>query len=538
MLLRDRYLLVSVFFVASVQLVHAQCSPSISLSRPSNRDTAVLLPMNNSRTWTVSQRFEDSTEHPLNVSIPDANFWLTWMDSDNSNTDGGITAQSYQVQDFNNSTCLKSYIQPFNFTSSSTEFVIGEPTRIWWAEGTTQGNVTVRVSTLGARDDDKQTQDMDTIIVPASNITLVDGQGEGFDWYPSISPRASFILTLGDERGLASGGSLFGVTTSTQYLCAYQMNGTYAFLQRMLMYALLLFGTVGLFTASNWMTGPFLGAAMAYAGATAIHAIILAFSSREADQRGTIDLDSLPIFQILSVCLYLCAPLLMGSYGLRRRTGNMPSTVLIVCAWGTLIAIGFFCSIVIHPTAVPPCAPTNITFSDGSIRSISPNTGDCASLCPQKTSILRMAGEAQMESSTITVSHVFGGLRSFGWFIGPCCTLFILLSIPLAAKVPLAESSSDIFGEAGRMLLAPFRSKSDSGERGVALLVICLTAVGCPDWSLAQERVAAVGQWGPWVTVAIASGAAVLLVLMSSTRYGEEKREPANQDVYWPTTQL
>ncbi|KAJ7617949.1 hypothetical protein FB45DRAFT_1063485 [Roridomyces roridus] len=313
------------------------------------------------------------------------------------------------------------------------------------------------------------------------------------------------------------------------------MNGTYTFLQRMLLYALLLFGVIGLFTASNWMTGPFLGAAMAYAGAGAIHAIILAVSSHRADQRGTIDLDSLPIFQILAVCVYLYPPLFMCSYSLRRRTGYMHSTVVIVCAWGILIASGFICTMTTKPSTIPPCALANITLSDGSIRSVAPDIGACASFCSTKSSIHRTAGQAQIQSSTITVSHVFRGLSVLGIVMGISCTIFMMVALILAVAALFSESPLDLLivmrevvRDAGRIARQRHKRRDSPA---VMLYLIVVAVVGGPialivqvfqgenylrKARLAQETVTAVGQWGPWVTVALASIAAVFFVLMSS----------------------
>ncbi|KAJ7617950.1 hypothetical protein FB45DRAFT_216329 [Roridomyces roridus] len=164
-------LFVPVLSLLSTDVHAARCTPDLLLTRPSNMDTAVLLPWNDSQTWAVSQRFDDNVGHAINFSIPYPEFWLTWMDSKSSNK-GWIAAELYLLADFSNSTCSTVYTQPFNFTSSSEDFVIGEPTRIWWAGGTTQGNISVRVTTLGRT----QRQDMDTLHQTFNNLLVSLGK--------------------------------------------------------------------------------------------------------------------------------------------------------------------------------------------------------------------------------------------------------------------------------------------------------------------------------------------------------------------------
>ncbi|KAJ6448147.1 hypothetical protein C8R45DRAFT_1134453 [Mycena sanguinolenta] len=314
--------------------------------------------------------------------------------------------------------------------------------------GTDQRNVTLHVITLGKQNTDVGTWDMRSTVVPVLNITEIDGQGIGFDWRPSISPSTPFIITLGDERGIASGGSPSSAHTSLKLDdCHRKLKAS----------------------------GPFLGGAMAYAGAAAVHSIIILTSSQQASQKCTIDLDSIPIFQILSVCLYLCAPLLMCSHHVREHTGDASATVLVVCAWGLLIAVGFFCAITICPTAILPCGPFNSTMLDGSVLSTPPDPVQCATLCTKNSSVLRSLGEAQSQSSNITVSHVFGSPKHWGFFIGAFCSPCVLLATVFAIFDP--HGGVDMLTGLGEMMNKPTRRRP---SEVITRYMIMFTLVAVP----------------------------------------------------------
>ncbi|KAJ7174184.1 hypothetical protein C8R43DRAFT_1119550 [Mycena crocata] len=426
---------------------------------------------------------------------------------------------------------------------ASKEFVIGVPNRIWWDAGKTAGNVTFRVTTLGAG---RHTAwDTRTSVISIPDITEVEGQGVGFDWHPSIEPWASFVITLGDDRGIGSGGSLRGTAASPAFLCAYQMSGTYPVLQRLLLYILFLLGTIGLFTASGWLTGPFLGGAMAYAGSAAIHSIIILASSNKSSQKGTIDLDAIPIFQILSVCLYLCAPLLLGSYTLRKHTGETSATVVVVSVWAVLIIVGFFCSLLVEgPAAIAPCAPYNATLPDGTYRTVPTDAGLCAEMCAIKSSLIREVGEAEMLDSTITLHGVFGGLWELGFFVGIACAIGVTSITIVTIFAPNAGGGAltammELGGTSTTRSTRPRARRSrrvKKGDSGPACLVFFIL-VAAPialviQLALGEHRLAkaalvseksyAVGQWGPWVMVGLALVSSVFFLLTSSTRYGAE----------------
>ncbi|KAJ7930047.1 hypothetical protein B0H13DRAFT_913204 [Mycena leptocephala] len=346
------------------------------------------------------------------------------------------------------------------------------------------------------------------------------GQGVGFDWIPSIRPDAAFIITLGDDRGIGSGGSLRGFANSSpSFLCAYQMSGSYPVLQRLLLYLLFLFGTIGMFTASSWMTGPFLGGAMAYSGSAAIHSIIILASSNKASQKGTIDLDGIPIFQILAVCLYLCAPLYLGSSLLQIRTGDTSATVLVVGAWAILIIVGFFCSIVVDaPQAILPCIPRNTTTSIGTIATIPADTDLCAELCASRSSLIRSLGEAQMNDARVTLHGVFKYLYDLGWFVGMACAIGVTAVIFATIMAPnsghelmaaLSECNDPSRSSStGRRRRRGRRSnKSDSGPACIIVFILVAAPVALviqialgehllAKAALVSEKSYAVGQWG------------------------------------------
>lgn len=303
----------------------------------------------------------------------------------------------------------------------------------------------------------------------------------------------------------------------------------------------------------NVLLGPFLGGAMAYSGSAAIHSIIILASSNKASQKGTIDLDGIPIFQILAVCLYLCAPLYLGSSLLQIRTGDTSATVLVVGAWAILIIVGFFCSIVVDaPQAILPCIPRNTTTSIGTIATIPADTGLCAELCASRSSLIRSLGEAQMNDARVTLHGVFKYLYDLGWFVGMACAIGVTAVIFATIMAPnsghelmaaLSECNDPSRSSStGRRRRRGRRSnKSDSGPACIIVFILVAAPVALviqialgehllAKAALVSEKSYAVGQWGPWVTVGLAFVASVFLLLTSSTRYGPSS-EPVDDAI-------
>ncbi|KAG6906719.1 hypothetical protein DXG01_012434 [Tephrocybe rancida] len=409
--------------------------------------------------------------------------------------------------------CSQAYSQSFNFTTASKTFELGVPNRIWWDAGTTKGNITFHVTTLGPQSNVNGSYWTLTLRLAVSNITEKEGQGIGFDWTPSIAPDAPFVITLGDDRGIGSGGSLHGSISPFSFLCAYQLSGSYSVLQRVILYVLFLFGTIGIFTASSWMTGAFLGGAMAFSGSAAIHSIILTASSKKAIQKGTIDLDGIAIFQILSTCLYLCAPLLTAMFFVRKRTGEGPAKAIIVCVWAVLIVAGFFCCFGNLPAPIPPCAPYNMTTSLGTSLTVATSTSRCAEWCLTKSSIVRSVGEARMTDSRITTKNIFGPVYAVGLFLGSACALWILaitVATFVAPNKPLDILSSYLMALLG---FSTYTSMVVFG--GVPVILFVQIFYGeyllATQTALVGEKSYAIGQWGPWVIVGLATVAAIFL---------------------------
>ncbi|KAG6839394.1 hypothetical protein C0991_002989 [Blastosporella zonata] len=265
------------------------------------------------------------------------------------------------------------------------------------------------------------------------------------------------------------------------------------------------------------MTGPFLGGAMASTASAALHSIILLASSTKASQKGTVDLDQIAIFQILSICLYLCAPLLIGTHQLRKHNGEGPATVMVVCAWAILILVGFLCSL-LPGTQVPlqPCAPYNTTTSLGTIQTTATNVTQCAELCATKSSLVRAPGVAQMNNANVTVEQVFHYLYYWGYVVGFLCAIWVTCMTVLTFVAP--NKPNDIINE---VFHRKRHRKSDAGAVCTLLFVIAPISMLvqlcygehllATKAALVSEKSFSVGQWGPWVTIGLASVSTVFL---------------------------
>ena len=118
-------------------------------------------------------------------------------------------------------------------------------------------------------------------------------------------------------------------------ICVYPVNGQYQFLPRLLFYFLFLFGVV--WRKQGWLLVGALVSSLTYAGATAVHAIILAGFSYEA----AFDLDALPCAMILTFSVLVSIALLRCP-----TTWHCPGARWIFPTWITLVSTGLTCAVV------------------------------------------------------------------------------------------------------------------------------------------------------------------------------------------------
>ncbi|EEH05870.1 predicted protein [Histoplasma capsulatum G186AR] len=168
-----------------------------------------------------------------------------------------------------------------------------------------------------------------------------------------------------------------------EVLCVFPMSGPYNLLQRILFYLLLVFAV--LCRRQKWLVLGALASAMSYSGAAAIHGFLLASPAQNA-----IDLDIYGIFAITSSGAMLAAPLLNCSstliYAERRKRW-------IVILWGLLLVVGaIFTASCIHVNGAgfitPKCIPRADAASFHGSLFPSPSA-DCLYACGPETRLFR-----------------------------------------------------------------------------------------------------------------------------------------------------
>ncbi|PGH06231.1 hypothetical protein AJ80_08200 [Polytolypa hystricis UAMH7299] len=172
-------------------------------------------------------------------------------------------------------------------------------------------------------------------------------------------------------------------------LCVFPISGPYNFLQRLLFYVLLVFAVLA--RRQKWLVFGALASAMSYSGAAAIHGLLLVSGIRTP-----IDLDVYGVFAVTASGVMLTAPLLNWSttliYASKRHR-------YIVMLWGGLLLLGAtvtVASIFVNEARMiaPSCRPKgDVSPSQASL--FSNPTEDCVYTCSPQRRLFRPPNDVQ-----------------------------------------------------------------------------------------------------------------------------------------------
>lgn len=195
--------------------------------------------------------------------------------------------------------------------------------------------------------------------------------------------------------------------TGPDVLCVYTLSGSYATLQRILYYVLLAYGVLG--RRQPWLVTGALVGSMSYGGAAALHSIILVAQSRS---RFALDLDIYGVFAVTSTGVLLTAPLLAFSSTL-RTVGREVQTIVVL--WSLLMLLGAIlsvCCIYAKETFVqaPTCLPPGGEEILSAVSVFPSPTDNCTYACfPEAHRLLRGSGDIiAWPNLTNTASAVAG----------------------------------------------------------------------------------------------------------------------------------
>ena len=173
-----------------------------------------------------------------------------------------------------------------------------------------------------------------------------------------------------------------------QVVCVYQLSGQYGILQRILTYSL--FAFIALARDSVWLVAGAMAWIMTYSGTAAVHAFLLAISSR-----GLYDLDSVGIWTILSIsCLAV-----LTMFDCSSAIPHLP-TRPIFGLWGTFISLGAILALVSllrdYPTE-PECRSSSGSLLRDISGTLEP-TFNCTYTCFDHKQILRSSKDLAIVS--------------------------------------------------------------------------------------------------------------------------------------------
>lgn len=195
-------------------------------------------------------------------------------------------------------------------------------------------------------------------------------------------------------------------------LCIYPLSGQYALLQRLLFYALLLFGAFG--RREKWLRAGAIATVMLYSSSAAIHTLILLPLATASSTGAVLDLDIYGTFGITSTAVLFSLPLLSWSSTFHTSKAALQIVVLLwafLCFFGAIFSAATL-YVKNHFVDPPTCVRlAESPFDLGAVSSILNSTANCTYSCYAKQSLLRSASDVQAYRNKLgaaqDVSNVF-----------------------------------------------------------------------------------------------------------------------------------
>ncbi|KAH8831887.1 hypothetical protein DL96DRAFT_1678182 [Flagelloscypha sp. PMI_526] len=285
----------------------------------------------------------------------------------------------------------------------TTDLLVNTSTTISWNSADVQGNVTF----LGIVPANGPSPGSNITIIPDGLSSQATESTTSFSWTPPDDTE--FVLIASDNRGFGSGGHVKLKPRYASYLCAFPMSAQYSVLQRGLFYFLFF---VGLVPAVTGFIGPLLGAAMIFSSGLTMHAYVL----QARKSANFIDIDSLPLFQVLSISLYAsCLGLVCIPF-----QDLCPKHGIFALLWTVISLSGMYCAASASTIAPKyPCAP--VYGTDGSVVQVT-NVTVCSEFCSSVVSSIRDSGTVTTIDLTsfpdfndlVLVCQILGAIGSSG----------------------------------------------------------------------------------------------------------------------------
>lgn len=309
-------------------------------------------------------------------------------------------------------------------------------------------------------------------------------------------------------------------TDQDRIVCAYQLSGQYGLLSRLLFYALIVFSAVG--RSQIWLIAGALASALIYSGIAVVHAFILVIRSRKI-----YDLDSDGIWAILSVSCFAFGSMSEWSYIIPIKQSR-----IIFGFWGYLVAFGTIMAFVTLLRDWPACRSNDGVLLQSFWGTTDP-TFNCSYTCFDKQQILR----SPTDMITLSRKRAFGIGYALILITSGNVIMGVIVGLISFARVSQKKTEQELRAIIARneprrgdtpntsIAKAQARNHANAELQAGALphktcfslnLILCLVVLVANEIYLLQddglpcnESLYSIGQWAPWVGVALALVAAL-----------------------------
>lgn len=312
-------------------------------------------------------------------------------------------------------------------------------------------------------------------------------------------------------------------TDHDQIVCVYQLSGQYGLLSRLLFYVVIVFAAVG--SSHVWLIAGALTSALIYSGTAVVHAFILAIGTK-----ALYDLDVVGVWAVLSVSCLAIQPMFEWSHVIPKLQSRM-----IFGFWGSLVAFGTIMAFVtlLRDWPSEPAYRSNDGVRLQSFWGTTDPAFSCSYTCFDKQQILR----SPTDMITLSRKRAFGIGCALILITSGNVIMGVIVGLISFARVPQKKTEQELRAIIARneprrgdtpntsIAKAQARNHANAELQAGALphktcsslnLILCLVVLVANEIYLLQdgglpcnESLYSIGQWAPWVGVALALVAAL-----------------------------
>ncbi|EEH36301.2 hypothetical protein PAAG_00624 [Paracoccidioides lutzii Pb01] len=310
----------------------------------------------------------------------------------------------------------------------------------------------------------------------------------------SMPVRVLFLVIFCSTFVLANDDLNFYGGHGPNVICVFPLSGPYNLLQRLLFYTLLIFVIIA--RRQKWLVLGALASTMSYSGAAAIHGMLMVSPARKS-----IDLDVYGVFAITSSGAMLAAPILTWSSTLMCADKRKRLIVIlwgILLMFGALFTAA--CIHVNGAGFITPeCLSRNETISFNGSLFPSP-TGDCLYTCPPERRLFRPNNDViafpNHTNRPRDITSVFLPatlIYVFTWIVLEIILRTVFRNKPIDPQLAPAMSATEVVGM--RRIGTFVQNRQNSGKPKD--LNVSIQAISSPSAGESSAASTSASSWSP-----------------------------------------